>query len=105
MADQPAGSVDGPGGHGGPGGRAGSGTSAGPGSPTSGGSPRRFEDLLAELEAVTDRLAGGEVGIEEAADLYERAQRLHQEASARLEAVRTRVESLREPPAPGGRAE
>jgi exodeoxyribonuclease VII small subunit len=59
--------------------------------------PKRFEDLLAELEAVTDRLAGGEVGIEEAADLYERAERLHREASERLEQVRARVERLRAP--------
>ncbi|MHB1929041.1 MAG: exodeoxyribonuclease VII small subunit [Acidimicrobiales bacterium] len=61
---------------------------------------RRFEDLLAELEAVTDRLASGDVGIEEAADLYERAERLHREAAERLDAVRARVERLREPPGP-----
>ncbi|HET9070484.1 MAG TPA: exodeoxyribonuclease VII small subunit [Acidimicrobiales bacterium] len=62
---------------------------------------RRFEDLLAELEAVTDRLAGGEIGIEEATDLYEHASRLHREASDRLEAVRARVEQLRDPTATG----
>jgi len=61
---------------------------------------RSFEDLLDELEAVTDRLAGGELGIEAAADLYERAERLHALASARLAAVRERVERLREPPVP-----
>jgi len=61
---------------------------------------RSFEDLLAELEGVTDQLASGEVGIEAAADLYERAQRLHALATARLDAVRRRVESIREPPEP-----
>ncbi len=63
------------------------------GSPVAG---RRFEDLLAELEAVTDRLATGEIGIEEAADLYEHASRLHREAAERLDAVRARVERLRD---------
>lgn len=57
----------------------------------------RFEDLVAELEAVTDRLASGDIGIEEAAGLYERAERLHRQATERLEAVRARVEQLREP--------
>ena len=69
------------------------------GSAGSDGSPvaaRRFEDLLAELEAVTDRLATGEIGIEEAADLYEHASRLHREAAERLDAVRARVERLRD---------
>ncbi len=62
---------------------------------------RRFEDLLAELESVTDRLASGDVGIEEAADLYERAERLQREAAERLEAVRARVERLRQAPEVG----
>ena len=62
---------------------------------------RRFEDLLAELESVTDRLASGDVGIEEAADLYERAEHLHREAAERLEAVRARVERLRQAPEVG----
>jgi exodeoxyribonuclease VII small subunit len=57
-----------------------------------------FEQLLAELEAVTDRLAGGELGIEEAVGLYERAEQLHAAAAARLEEVRERVERLRTPP-------
>lgn len=61
------------------------------------GASRRFEDLLGELEAVTDRLAAGEIGIEEAADLYEHASRLHREAAERLDAVRARVEKLRAP--------
>lgn len=64
-----------------------------------GGAERRtFEQLLAELEAVTDRLAGGELGIEAAAEQYERAERLHAEATTRLAEVRDRVDKLRGPP-------
>ncbi len=59
-----------------------------------------FEELLAELEAVTDRLAGGELGIEAAADLYERAELLHRLASDRLAQVSERISGLR--PAPSG---
>jgi exodeoxyribonuclease VII small subunit len=56
---------------------------------------KTFEQLLAELEAVTDRLASGELGIEAATDLYERAERLHELASARLAQVQERVDRLR----------
>jgi exodeoxyribonuclease VII small subunit len=61
---------------------------------------RTFEQLLAELESLTDRLAGGELGIEAAAEIYERAERLHALASARLEQVRERVDRLRSPAPP-----
>lgn len=53
-----------------------------------------FEELMAELEEVTGRLAAGEIGIEAAADLYERAERLHARAAERLDQVRARVERL-----------
>jgi exodeoxyribonuclease VII small subunit len=53
-----------------------------------------FEELVDRLEALTAQLADGGIGIERAADLYERAQRLHAAASARLEAVARRIESL-----------
>lgn len=53
-----------------------------------------FEQIMSELEAVTDRLASGELGIEAAADLYERAERLHAQASERLAQVQTRVDRL-----------
>jgi exodeoxyribonuclease VII small subunit len=56
---------------------------------------KTFEQLLAELEGVTDRLAGGELGIEAATDLYERAERLHALAAARLAQVQERVDRLR----------
>ena len=55
-----------------------------------------FEQLLAALEALTDRMAAGDIGIEEAAALYERAGRLHAAAATRLAAVEERVNRLRE---------
>lgn len=54
----------------------------------------RYEQIVEQLEAVTEQLAGGSVGIEAAADLYEKAGRLHAVAAARLDAVRQRLESL-----------
>lgn len=56
--------------------------------------PRTFEELMEELEAATERLATGELGIEAAALLYERAERLHALATERLAQVQARVESL-----------
>lgn len=53
-----------------------------------------FEELVGELEQLTARLAAGDLGIEAAAELYERAERLHAQASARLDQVRARVEKL-----------
>ncbi|HET9689975.1 MAG TPA: exodeoxyribonuclease VII small subunit [Acidimicrobiales bacterium] len=58
---------------------------------------RSFEELVDELEAVTEQLATGAIGIEAAADLYERAQRLHAAAQARLAAVQARIDRLGEP--------
>ena len=54
----------------------------------------RYEQIVEQLEAVTEQLASGSVGIEAAADLYEKAGRLHAVAAARLDAVRQRFESL-----------
>jgi exodeoxyribonuclease VII small subunit len=53
-----------------------------------------FEDLMSELEGITQQLAAGDLGIEAATDLYERAERLHAQAAARLAEVRQRVEKL-----------
>lgn len=58
------------------------------------GAEPTFEELLADLEAVTERLAAGDIGIEVAADLYERAEKLHAQAAERLAQVRARVEGL-----------
>ena len=53
-----------------------------------------FEQLMEQLEEVTTRLAAGDLGIEAATDLYEKAEQLHARAAARLEQVRARVEKL-----------
>lgn len=58
---------------------------------------RTFEELMTELEAVTERLAAGELGIEAATDLYEQAERLHALATERLAQVQARVEALTAP--------
>lgn len=54
-----------------------------------------FEQLLERLEELTGRMASGEVGIEEAADLYEEAGRVYDAARHRLAAVQERIERLR----------
>lgn len=54
-----------------------------------------YEQIVERLEAITDQLGRGEIGIEEAATLYEEAGRLHAEASARLARVETRIAELR----------
>jgi exodeoxyribonuclease VII small subunit len=59
-----------------------------------------FEQLMDALEAITARLASGELGIEAAADLYEQAEHLHSLASERLAQVQARVERLTPPPSP-----
>ena len=61
---------------------------------------RTFEELMAELERVTDTLATGELGIEAATDLYERAQRLHALATRRLAQVQERIDRLARPAGP-----
>jgi exodeoxyribonuclease VII small subunit len=61
---------------------------------------RTFEELMTALEAVTERLAAGDLGIEAAADLYAEAERLHALASDRLASVQARVEALTTPRRP-----
>jgi exodeoxyribonuclease VII small subunit len=63
---------------------------------------RTFEELMADLEAITERLAAGDLGIEAAADLFERAETLHALATERLTQVRARVERMAVPPGPPG---
>jgi exodeoxyribonuclease VII small subunit len=62
---------------------------------------RTFEELMTELETVTERLAAGDLGIEAATDLYEQALRLHAKASERLAQVQARVEALTATQDPG----
>lgn len=56
-----------------------------------------YEELVDALEELTDRMASGAIGIEEAADLYERAGALHAAALARLESVRVRIDRIAPP--------
>lgn len=53
-----------------------------------------FEELVEQLEGLTERMAAGDIGIEEAADLYERAQALHGLAEERLRRVQERIQRL-----------
>lgn len=53
-----------------------------------------YEQLVDALERLTERMADGDVGIEEAVELYERAGRLHALASERLARVQERIERL-----------
>jgi exodeoxyribonuclease VII small subunit len=56
---------------------------------------RTFEDLVTELEKVALAMDRGDIGIEEAANLYTRASALHAAASARLQHVQSRLAVLR----------
>jgi exodeoxyribonuclease VII small subunit len=53
-----------------------------------------FEELVMALEELTDRMASGDIGIEEVADLYEKAEVLHALAAERLERVQARIDAL-----------
>jgi exodeoxyribonuclease VII small subunit len=55
---------------------------------------KTFEQLLEELEAMTRRMAAGDIGIEAAATLYERAGELHAQATERLARVQERIARL-----------
>ncbi|MDQ3680103.1 MAG: exodeoxyribonuclease VII small subunit [Actinomycetota bacterium] len=55
-----------------------------------------YEQLVGNLEQLTQRMADGAIGIEEAVELYERAGRLEELARARLERVQRRIENLAE---------
>jgi exodeoxyribonuclease VII small subunit len=63
-----------------------------------------YEQLVEALESLTARMAAGDIGIEEVADLYERAGELHAAAAARLARVRERIDGMAadEPEASGG---
>ena len=65
---------------------------------TAGEADLTFEQLVEELETTIARMAGGNLGIEEVTDLYERAGRLHAQAAERLAAISARIEKLTSPP-------
>jgi exodeoxyribonuclease VII small subunit len=53
-----------------------------------------YEELVEKLEDLTRRIAAGEVGIEEASELYERAGVIHRLAAERLAQIKARIERL-----------
>jgi len=69
------------------------------------GPPPTFEELMEALERLTDRLSTGDLGIEQAADLYEQAEALHAQARRRLAEVSERIARLNPPTEGAGRAD
>jgi len=57
----------------------------------------RFEDRLARLERVVERLEDESVGLEEALELFENGMELARSCRSRLEQVEQRVSRLLEP--------
>ncbi len=55
-----------------------------------------FEDLLDELEAIVQRLEGGELSLEESLTAYERGVTVSRQAEAILGAAERRIEVLSE---------
>ncbi len=55
-----------------------------------------FEEALAELETIVERLDAGELLLEEALALFERGQALADHCNEQLEAATLRVEQLTE---------
>lgn len=56
----------------------------------------QFEEALAELEQIVERLEAGELTLEESLALFERGQELARLCNQRLEAATLRVEQLTE---------
>jgi len=65
----------------------------------------RFEDQLARLEEIVDRLEDDAVGLEEALELFEQGMQLAKTCRARLEAVELKVARLLAPDEGEGVAE
>ncbi|MBU0551476.1 exodeoxyribonuclease VII small subunit [Myxococcota bacterium] len=63
----------------------------------------RFEDVLAELRRLVERLEGGQLALDEALGLYERGVALSRHGHQLLEGVERRIEILRA--GPEGRAD
>jgi exodeoxyribonuclease VII small subunit len=53
-----------------------------------------FEEAMAALEAIVDRLEGGDAPLEESIALYERGAALRAHCEARLKAAELRVEKI-----------
>ncbi len=61
-----------------------------------------YEELVKALEDLVEAMADGQIGIEAAVELYERAGRLHTLATDRLARVQARIDRLApdDPPLP-----
>jgi exodeoxyribonuclease VII small subunit len=57
-------------------------------------SERSFEDLQRELEQLVARLERGEVGVDEAIELWRRGEELYRACVAKLDAAEGRIEEL-----------
>ena len=66
-----------------------------------GAGERTFEDLRRELEEIVGKLERGDVGVDEAIDLWQRGEALHRRCAALLEAAEGRIEELSAGRAPG----
>jgi exodeoxyribonuclease VII small subunit len=55
---------------------------------------RTFEELRRELEEIVGTLERGEVGVDQAIDLWQRGEALHRRCAALLEAAEGRIEEL-----------
>jgi exodeoxyribonuclease VII small subunit len=64
---------------------------------TENGDGERFEDQLARLEEIVDRLEDDAVGLEEALELFEQGMGLAKACRTRLEAVELKVARLLAP--------
>ena len=54
----------------------------------------RFEDALAELETLVQKLESGQVSLEESIDMYTRGTHLKQHCEARLANAQARIEKV-----------
>jgi exodeoxyribonuclease VII small subunit len=55
---------------------------------------RTFEELRRELEEIVGTLERGEVGVDEAIDLWQRGEALHRRCAQLLDAAEARIEEL-----------
>lgn len=56
-----------------------------------------YEQLVEALERTIERMAAGDVGLEETVELYERAGHLHDLAAERLARIQERIDRLTDP--------
>ncbi|MEO1748087.1 MAG: exodeoxyribonuclease VII small subunit [Pseudomonadota bacterium] len=55
----------------------------------------KFEDALAELETIVDRLERGEVGLDESIEIYERGEALRARCDELLKAAESKIEKIK----------